>query len=231
MRLRPVGAARMARAGVDAEAPRRDEPLAATVGLRRSCRPCSLRKQRSEPRRHRAASSSRASEVICTSGRPQATTQENGSRSFSTLTAKPCVVTPRETCTPIEAILRSAPTRRCSRCPRSQRERAAMPSLGERGDDRGFHRAQVAADVVDRHDRVADELAGAVVGELAAAVGVDHVDAFGAVEVLAERQLLGARRAGRACRRAGARAAAACRAARRPAGAREASPGWRPPSE
>ena len=40
-------------------------------------------------------------------GRPQATTHENGCRSFSTLTAKPWVVTPRATCTPIEAILRS----------------------------------------------------------------------------------------------------------------------------
>src|SRR5581483_7122739 len=46
---------------------------------------------------------SAASEVICTPGSPQATTQENGSRSFSTLTAKPCVEIPRETCTPSEA--------------------------------------------------------------------------------------------------------------------------------
>ena len=55
----------------------------------------------------RPGASSRCNEVIATSGSPQATTQENGSRSFSTLTAKPCVVMPRETCTPIEAILRS----------------------------------------------------------------------------------------------------------------------------
>ena len=44
-----------------------------------------------------------------------------------------------------------------------------------------------------RHDRVADELPGAVVGEPPAAVGVDDVDALGAVEVLAEGQVLGAR--------------------------------------
>ena len=50
--------------------------------------------------------SSRAIEVIATSGSPQATTQEKGSRSFSTFTAKPWVEIPRETCTPIEAILR-----------------------------------------------------------------------------------------------------------------------------
>ena len=51
---------------------------------------------------------STASDVICTSGRPQATTQPKGSRSFSTLTAKPCVEMPREMCTPSEAILRSS---------------------------------------------------------------------------------------------------------------------------
>jgi hypothetical protein len=50
---------------------------------------------------------SRTSEVICTSWRPQGTIQPNGARSFSTLMAKPCVVTPRATWTPIEAILRS----------------------------------------------------------------------------------------------------------------------------
>ena len=45
---------------------------------------------------------------MATSASPQAMTQENGSRSFSTLTAKPWVLTPRETCRPIEAILRSS---------------------------------------------------------------------------------------------------------------------------
>ena len=50
----------------------------------------------------------RASEVIAHAGSPQATTQSNGARSLSTLTAKPCVDTPRERCTPIEAILRSS---------------------------------------------------------------------------------------------------------------------------
>ncbi len=50
---------------------------------------------------------SRSSEVIRTPSSPQGTTHSNGCRSFWTLTANPCVVTPFETCTPIEAILRS----------------------------------------------------------------------------------------------------------------------------
>ena len=37
-----------------------------------------------------------------------------------------------------------------------------------------------------RHDRIADELAGAVVGDAPAAVGLDHLDALRAVEVLAD---------------------------------------------
>ncbi len=53
-------------------------------------------------------SSSAAIEVIATSGSPQATTHEKGSRSLSTLIANPCVETPRETWTPSEAILRSS---------------------------------------------------------------------------------------------------------------------------
>jgi hypothetical protein len=46
------------------------------------------------------------SEVIWTPSSPHGTIQLNGWRSFSTFTAKPCVVTPRATCTPIEAIFR-----------------------------------------------------------------------------------------------------------------------------
>ena len=65
--------------------------------------------------------------------------------------------------------------------------------LGERRDDRLLHRAQVGDDVADAHDRVADELAGAVVGDAAAAVDVDDVDALAAVPGLAHRQLAGRR--------------------------------------
>jgi hypothetical protein len=47
----------------------------------------------------------------------------------------------------------------------------------------------VRAYVGDAHDRVADQLAGAVIGDAAAAVGRDDFDALGAVERLAQRQL------------------------------------------
>ena len=173
--------------------------------------------------------SSRAIEVMLTSGSPQATTHENGSRSLSTLTAKPWVVTPRETCTPIEAILRSPPVHphagvvgpvlgpraRLDARPRRARRRSRPPSCAGSRPTSSM-----------RHDRIADELAGAVIGDPPAAVGGDHVDALGAVEVLAERQVRRRRSAARACTRAGARAAAACRAARRPGAGRGHAPGW-----
>ena len=63
------------------------------------------------------------------------------------------------------------------------------PGARERGDDRLLDRAEVRDDVDDAHDRIADELAGAVVGQLAAAVDVDDVDPALAIPVLAERQL------------------------------------------
>ena len=47
-------------------------------------------------------------EVMRTPSRPHGTTHSNGCRSLSTLIAKPWVVTPRETWTPIEPILRSS---------------------------------------------------------------------------------------------------------------------------
>ena len=105
-------------------------------------------------------------EVMRTPSRPQGTTHSNGCRSLSTLMAKPWVVTPRETWTPIEPILRSS-----TQTPvRPSRGPAVDALLGQRGDDRLLHRAQVGDDVVDAHDRVAHELARAVVGQLAAAV-------------------------------------------------------------
>src|SRR5204863_198396 len=61
--------------------------------------------------------------------------------------------------------------------------------VGERGEQRALHGAHELDDVVGVHDRVADELAGAVVGDAPAAVDVDDVDALGAVPVFAHRQL------------------------------------------
>src|ERR1700683_2281030 len=77
---------------------------------RRWRRPCAVAKWKAMRRRKQGmpalcrGASSLASEVMATSGSPQATTQAKGSRSLWTLTANPCVVTPRETCKPIEAI-------------------------------------------------------------------------------------------------------------------------------
>ena len=69
--------------------------------------------------------------------------------------------------------------------------------VGQRGDDRALHAADVLVHVVpvglQAHDRVADELARPVVGHATAAVGVDDVDPLGAVPVLAHRQLGGLR--------------------------------------
>src|SRR3954468_4718218 len=63
-------------------------------------------------------------EVMRTPSSPHGTTHSNGWRSLSTLIAKPCVVTPRETWTPIEPILRSS-----TQTPvRPSRGPAAMPS-------------------------------------------------------------------------------------------------------
>ena len=69
-----------------------------------------------------------ATEVIRTSGSPQATTHVNGARSLVTLSAKPCMETPRETCTPIEAILRSCTHTPVKSGPSSVRTRATTPS-------------------------------------------------------------------------------------------------------
>jgi hypothetical protein len=55
---------------------------------------------------------------------PQGTIHWKGWRSLSTFTAKPWVVTPRETCTPIEPILRSPAQTPVS----PSRTRASMPS-------------------------------------------------------------------------------------------------------
>src|SRR5215207_7111283 len=64
------------------------------------------------------------------------------------------------------------------------------PGVGERGDDRALHREDEVRHAADTHDRIADELAGAVVGELAAAWRAHDVDPALVVEGLAEQQLV-----------------------------------------
>ena len=98
------------------------------------------------------------------------------------MSAYPCVVTQCEMWTPIEAILRGGgfdpdPVSPSIRV-------ASTPNGAERADQRLLEVAAVALHVLavapEVEDRVADELAGPVVGGLAAAVGLDDLD-LGAV--------------------------------------------------
>ena len=101
--------------------------------------------------------------------------------------------------------------------------------VAERGHDRTLHRVHEVGHPLHGHDRVGHELSGAVVGHAPAAVRVADLDALGAVPVLAHRQVARARCACPSCTRAGARARAGGPEARRPGGAREASPAARFP--
>ena len=123
--------------------------------------------------------SSRAIVVNDASSSPQAVIHSvNGAGSRSTLSAYPCVVTHLDTWIPIEAIFRG---------------RAVDPDPGQPFDPRRLHSqrrqspdqrllevAAVALHILSValqvEDRVADELPGAVVGRLAAAVGLDDLD-------------------------------------------------------
>ena len=98
------------------------------------------------------------------------------------------------------------------------------PGVGERGDDRALDRAQVGDDVDDPHDRIADELTRAVVGELAAAVDVDDVDPAARGTKPRRAAARPPASGARACRPADARAAAACRGSRRPGAPRARAP-------
>src|SRR5579875_3329297 len=59
----------------------------------------------------------------------------------------------------------------------------------QRGDERPLERAHVADDILLPNDRVADQLPGAVVGDLPAAIGVAYLDPACAIPLLAHRQL------------------------------------------
>ena len=59
----------------------------------------------------------------------------------------------------------------------------------QRGDEAVLHRADVRHRRLDSHDRIADELAGAVVGQQAAAVDVDDLDALLLVPRRREREV------------------------------------------
>ena len=93
---------------------------------------------------------SSAIDVIRTPGSPHAVTWWNGSTSLSTLIANPCVLTPRETWTPIEAILRSSTHTPVNCGPSWSRPRASIPSSASARDERRLHRADERGDVAAR---------------------------------------------------------------------------------
>ncbi len=129
--------------------------------------------------------------VTPASAMPQGTKRSYQPRSTSQLSEKPCMVTPRLTRMPIAATLRSGPA-----------VVGAQPDPAAAGDPGGGD-AEVGADLDQRlldaayvvddldvvgqpDDGVADQLAGAVEGDLAAAVDVDDRRATGV-----ERPLVG----------------------------------------
>ena len=134
--------------------------------------------------------SSPAIEPITAASSPHGLMAAKRPRSVATLRANPCSVTQRLTATPIDASLRSAaafqtPVHPALRVPDETEAR-------ERADDRLLEVAQVdvqvALGVAQQEDRVADELAGAVIGDVAAALDlvqrrvaeIDQVVALGA---------------------------------------------------
>ena len=160
--------------------------------------------------RSESASSSRL--VTSRSVMPQGTIQSKSRRSVVTFSAKPCEVTPCETWTPMAAIFFSGCCRRrCVQTPvqladalRHHAEVAAgadedlfeQADVVDRAEVRAFFAGEVAAQI---DDRIADELAGAVVGDVAAAIDLVELDAalreefiagenVGAVGVAAKRE-------------------------------------------
>ena len=160
-----------------------DQPLAAPAGLGEA-----VRQPRAGSRAACRRGRSRAlTEVMRTWSMPQGTIHSNGWRSLSTFTASPWVVTPRDTCTPIEPILRS---------PAQTPVNGARAGLGDdalvapaRPPSPPPSCATKRATLVDGHDRVGHQLAGPVVGHAPAAVAVLHGDALEPVPVLAHRQV------------------------------------------
>ena len=102
-------------------------------------------------------------------------------RSVATLSAKPCIVRPPLSRTPIAQIFRGFDPDGSTHTPGYSASRpASTPNDGERVDHELLDVADVAERpelVDDRQDRVADELTGAVIGDVAAAAHRDEVGA------------------------------------------------------
>jgi hypothetical protein len=181
-------------------APERSSAASTRASDMSRCRaPCASAKRhairlRKHDRCGPASRASAATEVIRTSGSPHGTIQSNGSSELSTFTAKPCLETP---CLgDVQADRGELAVLDPHARPRDPLLRAPAGRdalVGEGGGDGPLERRDVLHDVPDADDRIADELAGAVVGDLAAAVDVDDVDALRAVPVLAHAELAGGR--------------------------------------
>ena len=139
--------------------------------------------------------SSALSEVTPASEMPHGTKRAYQERSTSQLRAKPCIVTPRLTRMPRAAILRSGPfwSARSHTPLRPGHPRGLDPEVATDADQGLLHPAYVVdhLDVVrEPDDRVADQLAGAVEGDQAAAVDVDHGSTTGVGRAIAGRGAL-----------------------------------------
>ena len=113
---------------------------------------------------------------MTTPGMPHGTMRSKPRRSVVTLSANPWNVTHCFTWMPMLAILRPAVHTPVSPGCRS----AAEPERAQRGDERRLELAQVPVQVLpvlpEVEDRVADELARAVVGHVPAALDLGHLD-------------------------------------------------------
>ena len=121
---------------------------------------------------------SAVSEVTPASLMPQGTIRSYHDRSQSQLSASPCMVTPRATRAPIAPTFRSGcPPDAGSHAPERPSTRiASSPNSAQTPDHRlleGPHVRHHVHRLAQLHDRVRGELAGAVPGDLAAAVDVD----------------------------------------------------------
>ena len=121
--------------------------------------------------------SSTVSEVTPLSAMPHGTMRSKQDRSVETLKARPWLVIQREMRTPIAPILRS-PTH----APLKPGDAIGGDPVGRaQPDHHRFEIAHVAMDVLpvrlEIEDGIGDQLSGAVIGDVAAAAGLDHVDA------------------------------------------------------
>ena len=138
---------------------------------------------------------SAAMDVETTPGMPQASMRSKSARSTPTLSAIPWYATPRSTRMPRAPILRgSAPSGSTQQPGWPSRRPAATPNararVGERRLERADVRPEQQAAVREAQDRVRDQLAGPVVGDLAAALHAQHLDPAGG-ELVGGREHVG----------------------------------------